>query len=364
MPSVKLTDRLRVVYSGQRRKITAKIGLQIHPAPHLEAALDQIVAQYETVVTWAARVSLRKSGDLTTEPPTKRRRASHPSCVKCGFSISSPWLCLECSLSACWSGPTSHILAHLREAGHNFAVEARTGSLWCNACETIILSRFLDNTHVTSQRAVEEAATVFHVDGKKRREPYKGIAPGQPQPAGESVPCSFRKGLLNLGNTCYMNSVLQSLLANPLLKNNMLADRHNAKACGTTLCIPCEFDKLFAELYEQSTEAAIAPATMLQSLWHISREVNGYGQHDAHEAFIALINGMHLHWRGSLPNSNACQCVIHTLFDGQLQSEVRCCNCNRGGRTVDPVLDLSLSIDASRCRRQPCPPSLKQSCPP
>jgi len=86
---------------------------------------------------------------------------------------------------------------------------------------------------------------------------------------------------------------------------------------------------------------------MLQSLWQISREVNGYGQHDAHEAFLAIVNAMHLHSRGSVANSSACQCVIHTLFDGQLASEVHCSNCNRGSRTVDPLLDISLSVDSN-----------------
>ena len=57
-----------------------------------------------------------------------------------------------------------------------------------------------------------------------------------------------RRGLLNLGQTCYLNVVLQAFIHNPLLRNYFLSDSHNHKLCKIRDCVCCEMDKLFAEV--------------------------------------------------------------------------------------------------------------------
>jgi hypothetical protein len=64
----------------------------------------------------------------------------------------------------------------------------------------------------------------------------------------DCVKFSGRRGLLNLGQTCFLNVVLQSFVHNPLLRNYFLSDKHNSKLHDHPICTCCEMDRLFAEV--------------------------------------------------------------------------------------------------------------------
>jgi ubiquitin carboxyl-terminal hydrolase 22/27/51 len=85
------------------------------------------------------------------------------------------------------------------------------------------------------------------------------------------------------------------------------------------------------------------PTSFLATSWRVSTaELSGYAQQDAHEFFIFALNQIHSTSRGS--TNVSCNCIIHSTFAGQLQSDVRCERCGNVTTTVDPMSDVSLEL--------------------
>lgn len=70
-----------------------------------------------------------------------------------------------------------------------------------------------------------------------------------------------------------------------------------------------------------------------------------YSQQDAHEFFLALLDGLHVHLGGapSGPPGVSASTIIQQIFTGALQSDVTC-TCGAVSTTIDPFWDISLDI--------------------
>lgn len=160
--------------------------------------------------------------------------------------------------------------------------------------------------------------------------------------------CVGVKGLYNLGNTCFMNSVLQPLMHIPDLVTYFLSysgkAQHRRANCTENQagkpCVACELDALCVRMFN-GNKKPVCPSELLYAIWRGSSEMAGYEQQDAHEFFICLRNSLHKDIGGQQYN---CSCVVHQLFAGVLQSDVTCPLCRAKTETYDPFLDISLDL--------------------
>ncbi|XP_059635606.1 ubiquitin carboxyl-terminal hydrolase 23 [Cornus florida] len=161
---------------------------------------------------------------------------------------------------------------------------------------------------------------------------------------------TFRRigaGLENLGNTCFLNSVLQCLTYTEPLAAYLQSGKHQISCRAAGFCALCAIQKHVSRAL-QATGRILAPKDLVSNLRCISRNFRNARQEDAHEYMVNLLESMH---KCSLPSGVPSESpgaykksLVHKIFGGRLCSQVKCMQCSFCSNKFDPFLDLSLEI--------------------
>ncbi|CDK28600.1 unnamed protein product [Kuraishia capsulata CBS 1993] len=169
------------------------------------------------------------------------------------------------------------------------------------------------------------------------------------------------RGFVNMGATCFMSSILQTMVHNPFIRDYYMSGEHFD--CDKELgeCIACCVGEIFSEFYTSNKTNGYGPTALLTAAWKVKRSLAGYSEQDAHEFWQFTLDELHKahvamnedkielskrQKKNSSPHAMLldCSCVTHKTFAGELQSSIMCTKCSSLTLTADPMLDLSLEI--------------------
>ncbi|KAJ0984241.1 hypothetical protein J5N97_002597 [Dioscorea zingiberensis] len=251
---------------------------------------------------------------------------SFTSCSECGKRASnncslckSVWYCSE----ACWS---KH-----HEAHHKLKCE----------------QTYSRNDHGTREVLQEPKKILFPYDefGKL----FYWDKPGFP-------PC----GLLNCGNSCFVNVVLQCLACTRPLAAYFLEGDHSRR-CVRKLsdwCFLCDLQTHFKRASESLLP--FSPTCIISRLSNIRVNL-GYGnQEDAHEFMRCAIEKMQSMCLDEFGGEKALDpsvqetTLIQHIFGGNLQSQVTCTECHTISNRCENMMDLTVEIQGDAESLEDC----------
>lgn len=359
---------------------------------------------------------LEESARVAFDPKNLSIKEGIPLDVRCSAcqTKENPWICLTCGEINCGRYIKGHAKGHheVHPEQHSVSMDCHSLVAFCYRCDDFVINdssfghlekiRQFFKSFQFHNSTPQEAADSGQVneplletslpdreqngasnDGQESEDSLENERDSKRRKK-ENQPKRPR-GLRNLGNTCFMNAVLQSL-SNiqefcgyikqlPSLEDKILKTKKNhisrkTRDSGDDVLLVEELRKTLVALW-QGTKGAISPEALFQVIWKVVPRFRGYQQQDAHEFMRYLLDRLHVELLQLLPYPATdspyigpkCKSTIVTaIFGGLLQSEVHCLVCRVESKKHDPFLDLSLDIPTQFSSRTTKPKEGERLC--
>lgn len=275
------------------------------------------------------------------------------------------WVCAVCLTVLPAAGPA---LAHSRKHNHQIFYRHLTSGdettvsngFYCSVCARDVEPATL----TTKYRGVAEDAAKMIVEALKtapNREPVILISGDGSSTVGASPQLNHAhglrpSGLVNLGNTCFLNSALQALAAVLLTQEKRFPDDEipstgpiGTALLGTLKAIPITETATPSLVKKKSSRHGniVEPSVFLGAISKRYKEFRRLRQQDSHDFLRLLFNALDDEHKEASKNQKQQQQIkaLHqACFGGSQLSRVTCKACQTVTEVEEAFLDLSLAI--------------------
>ncbi|KAI5170831.1 ubiquitin carboxyl-terminal hydrolase 22/27/51 [Nematocida sp. LUAm3] len=231
-------------------------------------------------------------------------------CSICGENTTVE-ICTECNTSFCRS--KGHVHEHWKNTWHKNFLFYGASVISCEECVGYYKISELS-------KMIEEQDQVIPI----------GFEP---------LNMNWVKGFLNLKRTCYMSSLLQSLLSNQYFLSSFLSFPHSVIKCTNEQCILCALNRIVYQMYS-STDGYVDISSLIWIFWKNSPTFAKSEYQDVQECFIYL--GQQIH-SACLQNGSS-PCPFHEIFGGTFSSSLSCKNCSNSKVSEEKFTSISIDL--------------------
>ncbi|KAJ9182440.1 hypothetical protein P3X46_006435 [Hevea brasiliensis] len=284
------------------------------------------------------------------------------------------WVCLECGHCACGGVglptiPQTHAVRHARQTRHPLVIQWENPHLrWCFPCNTLIPVETIEENGEKKDALFDVVKLIKTQSCEQSSVDVEDVWFGGGSVASEikaeSITSSslegrgsyMVRGLVNLGNTCFFNSVMQNLLGMNKLRDFFF--NQDASFGPLTIALKTLYDETKPET---GLKNVIHPRSLFGCICSKAPQFRGYQQQDSHELLHCLLNGLSAEELAAKKRINTSNGIslkhdptfVDSLFGGRISNTVSCIECGHSSTVYEPFLDLSLSVPTKK------PPSKK-----